>query len=327
MILASLLCIQPSPSPPPQDLSRRRLAEQIDKLFDPKNRMSLANDRNQLRTMLEETFGNVGDVEDIILDTYDDSMFTSESIDGQPSLSVADNEDYYAGLPVFAKLVDLSEPLQCKCVDCKQDKVCGGIWKGEFLADYGSPVDIMTLKIHIVVSHCTSDLYWISDYIKGFDVASIHVISTCGEEVIGAPGMATIEVQPNTGGCDHTYAYYITTALPQRVGEGEESESVVIFLKDDMSPADFHQSGRLNDFEGLVRAAASEHGFGCGITPGNVDSGQHGFILSAYHGKQISSQQNHSLYSMHLMYELAPTIFTHHLNPKKLRLFIRSPWM
>ena len=45
--------------------------------------------------------------------------------------------------------------------------------------------------------------------------------------------MATIKVQPNIGGWDHAYAYYITTILPERVKAGEENGSVAIFLKSD----------------------------------------------------------------------------------------------
>ena len=225
-----------------------------------------------------------------------------------------------APVPEFAE-INLSDPFLCKCVDCKRDKVCGGIWKGGSSTDNESPVDLETLKIHIVVSHCKSDLDWISDYIEGFAIASIRVISKCGKEVVGAPEMADIELRSNTGGFDHTYAYYITTVLPQMVKAGEENESVAIFLKDDLA-ANFHKSGHRNDFESLVIAAASEHGFGCGITPGSVDFGQHSFVLSAYHGKQIFAQKTYHLYSMHLMYELY--IFIQHLNQKKPRLFMNS---
>lgn len=65
---------------------------------------------------------------------------------------------------------------------------------------------------------------------------------------------------------------------------------MAIFLKDDISAANFHQSGRWNDFDGLVRAAASKHGFGCGVVPGGVDFGRDSFDLSAYH-------ETHTLHS------------------------------
>ena len=40
--------------------------------------------------------------------------------------------------------------------------------------------------------------------------------------------MANVELQPNSGGFDHTYTYCITTELPQRVKAGEASESLDI---------------------------------------------------------------------------------------------------
>lgn len=193
--------------------------------------------------------------------------------------STENSENYYDDLPDFVTH-DKNSTEQCKCVDCERDEQCGGLWKGSRYPGYD---DIYSKKIHIVVSHCKSDLDWIPDFTKGFNLASIHVITKCGSPVRGAPKMATVQVYPNVGRCDHTYAYYITTILPQKMKEGEEDDSVVIFLKDDISAKNLHQSGDWNDFETMVRLASSENGFACGIIPDYTDFGQNRFFLSTYH--------------------------------------------
>ena len=143
----------------------------------------------------------------------------------------------------------------------------------------------MKLKnIHVVVSHCKNSLDWIPAFTAGRDLSSIHIISKCSESVKGAPKNATIEILPNIGRCDHSYAHYITTVLPQKVEtEKEDKDAIVLFLKDDISANNFHQSGSWNDFGSLLRLASSVNGFGCGIIPGHVDFGQQRFFLSAYH--------------------------------------------
>jgi len=126
-------------------------------------------------------------------------------------------------------------------------------------------------------------LEWITDFTKGHDIASIHVISKCGMPVLGSPEFATIEVLPNVGRCDHTYAYYISTVLDQKIKEGEEDNSVVFFLKDDISANNLHQSGKWNSFKSMLGLASSTNGFGCGILPGSTKFGLDRFALSAYH--------------------------------------------
>ena len=82
-------------------------------------------------------------------------------------------------------------------------------------------------KLHFVVSHG-----WMQNYIQGFTniSASIHVISKCGNKMEGAPKNAQIQVLPNVGRCDHTYAYYITRVLPKMVTPGDDNAIVVVFL-------------------------------------------------------------------------------------------------
>lgn len=170
---------------------------------------------------------------------------------------------------------------KCQCVDCKEDKICGGLWRGNWYPYPGSRIGntpngyidpcfdenayLLKTKIHMVISHCNANLNWISDFTKGFNISSIHVVTKCGKEVEGAPISATIEKIPNVGRCDHTYAHYITTIMDQKVKKGEESDSIIVFLKDDMSPANIKKIGReWSGLDAMIRTALSENGFACG---------------------------------------------------------------
>ena len=175
---------------------------------------------------------------------------------------------------------------QCKCVHCNQseDELCGGLWKGISYppvqtdnnnGNNGNNLRQEKRRVHIVVSHCKADLNWMSDFI-GNDhaddvvVASIHIITKCGEEVIGAPRTATIEELPNLGRCDHSYAKYITSILDGKLStddddDDDDNNSIVMFLKDDMSSTNIHQKSKWNDFETMLRIASSTNGFACGL--------------------------------------------------------------
>ena len=70
----------------------------------------------------------------------------------------------------------------------------------------------------------------------------------------------------NVGGCNHTYAYFITEILPQEVGVGssvaKQQESIVVFIKDTV----MYNNKRLEEYhslETMVRLASSSNGFGC----------------------------------------------------------------
>lgn len=248
------------PSMPPVALSRSSLAKLIS--------LDETEERRKLLPLLDEDF-------DLLMsDSSDDDVYDAANI--------IESEDYYAGVPEFVS-VDTSNPFKCKCVDCEEDEVCGGLWSGGKYESIDSS-DLKKKKIHIVVSHCMSPLDWIESFVKGFNIQSIHIVTKCGHEVIGAPSMAIVQTLPNIGRCDHSYAYFITTILPKQIKPGEEDDSVAIFLKDDISAKNFHQAGQWNDFEGLVRLALSDNGFGCGvISNGHVEFGPHSFLLSAYH--------------------------------------------
>uniref|UniRef100_A0A7S3QHC4 Uncharacterized protein n=1 Tax=Chaetoceros debilis TaxID=122233 RepID=A0A7S3QHC4_9STRA len=183
----------------------------------------------------------------------------------------------------------------CKCVQCKEDEVCGGLWKADRLPtidhDKDYTPDPHSLKIHIVVSHCKSDLHWMSKFIKGYEhsIVSTHIITKCGAPVHGAPEGATIQELPNVGRCDHTYAYYINNILDEKVKKGEENDSIVFFLKDDMSSKNMHQGSAWNKFDSMVQLASSDNGFACGVPP--WDSAYHNYeescSCSAYHDPNL----------------------------------------
>ncbi len=176
-------------------------------------------------------------------------------------------------------LPNIEQP-KCRCVDCEEDKICGGLWRGTRYPLPGSRIGntpngdvdlgfdekayLVKQKIHLVVSHCSGNLNWIADFTKGFKISSIHVVTKCGIEVVGAPTGATIEKMPNVGRCDHTYAHYITTIMDQKVKKGEESNSIVFFLKDDISGSNMHINGMWSQFELMLHTASSENGFACG---------------------------------------------------------------
>ena len=133
--------------------------------------------------------------------------------------------------------------------ELQEDELCGGLWKSNRFPP-SNDLDLHhSKKIHIVVSHCNRDLHWVSDFTRGYEIASIHIISKCGEgNAFGLPN-ATIKVLPNVGRCDHSYIYYIANVLDQKIVPGEEMDSIVVFLKDDMSEENLHQKGRWAKFD------------------------------------------------------------------------------
>eukprot|EP00980_Cylindrotheca_fusiformis_P027811 scaffold22560_cov135-Cylindrotheca_fusiformis.AAC.22 len=193
----------------------------------------------------------------------------------------------------------------CKCVNCEEDEVCGKIWNGTQIVETkqtGDREDIFRLEIHVVVSHCKTDLNLISDMIQGrFDIVSVHVISKCGYPVRGAPPGATIQVLPNVGRCDHSYAYYISNVLDKKLqlgkngGNGENA--VVAFLKDNAGARNLHQPGRWNSFQAMAEVASSEAGFSCGIVPGKWRKSDPTHVMSAYGDLATLRQFNIPTYS------------------------------
>jgi len=170
----------------------------------------------------------------------------------------------------------------CTCVDCDEDKLCGGLWLGNRYPGMPSDEAVIHAKMHIVVSHCIKSLEWMPKYLEGFtNIASIHVISKCGQEVKGAPDNAATVVLPNVGRCDHAYAHYITDILPQLVTskDATHDNSIVVFLKDTTTSRNIHQGleFRHTNLKSLARIASSVNGFACGL--GLAEESE----MSAYH--------------------------------------------
>lgn len=131
-----------------------------------------------------------------------------------------------------------------------------------------------------VVSHCSYDLGWLADAVRGLrtagvDVEAITVYSKCGFPVRNAPNGSVVRRLPNVGRCDHTYARHL--GHPRRV-----LRPLVFLLKDSSlagSRADFRALSV--DLPSLAAAALSPTGlgFGCGRVP-DVDG-------SAWHETSI----------------------------------------
>lgn len=194
-------------------------------------------------------------------------------------------------------LLPAEDPFQCKCVACVEDEHCGGLWYGSAVE---GPEHEVRAKIHIVISHCKSDLDWLEDFTAGFVVDSVTVISKCGAEVRGAPEGTDILVLPNVGRCDHTYGYYMSYMLNEKVPEEDREKAVVVFLKDDISAGNLHQDGTWNSFSDMIQIASSERGFACGIKPSYVDSGPNRYFVSAYHEYETLKDFSMSSYSRNI---------------------------
>jgi hypothetical protein len=170
---------------------------------------------------------------------------------------------------------------QCKCVDCDEDEVCGGLWRSNRYPGMLERSAAYQKKLHLVVAHCSKSLDWLSNYIKDFNVESIHVMSKCQVEVEGAPANAVIKKLPNVGRNDHSFAHYIASVLPEIAKQ--DDDSVVVFLKDSINEA-IHQGGRFHqlDLASLISLSSSDNGFACGLGISN-------HRMSAYHDKAALS--------------------------------------
>lgn len=214
-------------------------------------------------------------------------------------------EDYHDGAEMYQTMEAMSEGRrgrskvmkeepQCKCVNCDEDEICGGLWRGNkysrIIANDSNSVtddDLHKKKIHFIVSYCTHSLEEsLGEFTTGFNIESVHIISKCGVPVEGIPekmkAITTIEVLPNVGRCDHSYAHYITTILDKKVPPDEEENSLVFFMKDDIGADNIHQGTQFsgwNDMTSMVRVASSINGFSCGLV---VDADAT-IIESVYH--------------------------------------------
>eukprot|EP00980_Cylindrotheca_fusiformis_P000390 scaffold92_cov85-Cylindrotheca_fusiformis.AAC.8 len=198
-----------------------------------------------------------------------------------------------------------SSASNCRCVHCEEDPLCGRLWHG--YQPYGTMDErnIHDIPLHVVVSFCKGDLSFIGAITEGFHVASIHVISKCGREVKHVPNATTVEVLPNVGRCDHSYAHYMNVVLDQKlkITGTENDNALVVFLKDNIGARNLHQAGLWSSLSTMVEVASSEAGFACGMTPHDSVGPQFTLRLSAnfkqdylkqFHIEEYSSRRNYN---------------------------------
>ena len=121
----------------------------------------------------------------------------------------------------------------------------------------------------VVVSHCSMDLAWLRDELSQLEragllwVGRVTVYSKCGKPVVNASAWWAVQVLPNVGRNDHTYAHHIATShgclLP-----------TVLFLKDRMAAGWSEMKNRAVSLESMAHLVASA-GFSCGFGPANAD--------------------------------------------------------
>jgi len=151
------------------------------------------------------------------------------------------------------------------------------LWKGRYLE--GGKNDKVAQNIHIVISHCSHDMKWITDLINGYDITSINVISKCNNTALNAPPDSIILDQNFILNYGQSYAYYITTLLDSIMVETKSDidSSIVVFLKDDGKHL------QSSTFDDMLRLASSKQGFGCGLIPHKDEK----FQYSAYHDSSV----------------------------------------
>ncbi|KAL7513920.1 hypothetical protein ACHAXN_012541 [Cyclotella atomus] len=256
-------------SRPPSTLLRKSLAERLNDFYESGN---ATQNRDELRGALEIAGIEFGELEDVIVSTIHGLDATATSVSQELNVNISTT--YTEQL----ESLDQRE-MKCKCVNCAEDSLCGGLWKG-IIGHYDEDATDQDVQIHVVVSHCKSAVDWLGEFTQGFRIQSLHIISKCGYPVVGAPHSSTIIELPNVGRCDHTYAWYISNLLSDL---SPTDEAVVVFLKDDISYENMHQLGEWSELKHLSRLASSKQGFACGINSIDVSFSQNRFSLSAFH--------------------------------------------
>lgn len=272
-------------SPPPSAILRKSILNGMSKLYthihESVDEEMGADEKKELEDALYKYGIDPEEFESIIASTssqLEDFLFNNSQF--QFDLATANETiEHQSTDQVNVELGALDQnELQCKCVNCAEDFICGGLWKGNANHDKVNLTDL-DLEIHMIISHCKSPLDWLEDFTKGFAIKSLHIVTKCGHPIVGAPDMANIIELPNVGRCDHTYAWYISHILPSLA---LYPDSVVVFMKDDISLANMHQLGEWSELRHLTFLAASE-GFACGINSMDVKFSQSRYSLSAFH--------------------------------------------
>ena len=197
-----------------------------------------------------------------IVGVYDDELDNNKT----NGIEIARDIEFMRNTSQNTSEKAFNQSLKCKCLDCNIDNICGGLWRAYKFPILDNRDPRVAKTIHLIVSHCKSDLHWVTNYTQGYNIASIHIVTKCGKEVVGAPENAIITALPNVGRCDHTYAFYISHVLDGVIERhGSEKDSIIVFLKDDMRRANYHQGeGGWLKFKRMVILASSKNGFACG---------------------------------------------------------------
>ena len=113
--------------------------------------------------------------------------------------------------------------VHCKCVDCKEDIQCGGLWKGDVIGGDAHAFQ----RVNLVVSHCLGSLDWLANFTQGFKIHDLTITSKCNKPVIGAPDYATVISLPNVGRCDHSYAHWIANKVKNvKIKKNQTTEAI-----------------------------------------------------------------------------------------------------
>ena len=190
----------------------------------------------------------------------------------------------------------------CQCVNCIEDKQCGGLWNGETSSSLSTTEKLV--EVAVVVSHCLQPLHWLINFTKGYRITHTFIISKCGNKIEGAPIGAKIVLLPNVGRCDHTYSFFMDQ-LSKTI-----SSEYVVFLKDQRSDMNLHCDGVWRSLQGMLKIA-SVKGFACGMKP--TVSKELGAQLSAYHISDVLKS-----YSMS-DYVYRPELYAHMTQTEKFK--------
>ena len=166
-------------------------------------------------------------------------------------------------------------------------------------------VTVSSVPVHIVVSHCSQNLEWITDSITSLNVRDVVIYSKCGRPVEGAPVGSVVHTLPNVGRCDHTYAFYISRL--------NVTDGVVLFMKDTHHL--FAKKGiDVVPFNKMVDEASGPSQFSC-----------------RWHIDPSIGLENEALYSELMTFSLDTYKMTHHADYNyskiKEKLFLSYPNM
>jgi len=158
----------------------------------------------------------------------------------------------------FESVAAIGPPKRKKKHDAAPCPTHGSIWQGVTPAGVPSKVDI-------VISHCKSDLAWLTAEIDalrnaGLPVVGVTIFSKCNKPITARPPNSSVIILPNVGRCDHNAAYY----MARQSGDAEPNQ-VVLFIKDTNILHQAHDKTR--PLKEAIELAAGSAGFSCGHVP------------------------------------------------------------